>query len=802
MALRTILLYILFFLTGPWAFAQRDCTLSFRGTVIAEQEGPLPGATVLLTPGSIGQVTDAQGRFRFEQLCAGTYKVKVQFLGYHDAEFDLDLKQPLGRDVVLVPSTQSLKEVVVQGQSEHMDHAQNYVKLTERDLAKAAGKTLGEALSEATGVSAIQAGPGVFKPAIHGVHSTRILILNHGIRQEGQQWGMEHAPEVDPNVASELIVIKDASAIKYGADALGGVILVNPAELPVGGKLGGSLNTTLQSNGRSGTMSGVIEGAIGKGWGWRLQGTGRRAGDYHAAKYQLTNTGVKELDFSAAAGYHGNKFGADVFYSRFDTEIGILKGTSIGSIEDLLNAMEREPPQYTEKFSYRFDAPRQDVTHHLVKINGHAEGRRGDWNMQYGFQANNRKEFDLRRGGLTSLPAIDLQLQTHTIETEWETSKVDAYTLCFGLNGMLQLNQNIPGTQRIPFIPNFTSYSGGPFAIGKFFLDLWTLDVGARYDVRNYDVSGFDFKNTYYNAALQFGNVSATLGAAVKVSEQSSLSMNVSSAWRPPHVAELYSLGTHQSAAAIEYGLLLDDATNEVIDIADANFRIEKAWKAVATWRTEAKNWSAEATIYNNLIANYIYLRPAGVTENVRGVYPYLRYAQTDALFTGADLSGVIHSGKHFSVHPKVALIRAADITNNDFLVFIPSNKAELAFRYERDGKRKPGNFFAEAGGKYVMRQVRAPRVIPVREILQAREEGRDPFAGSSSNFDFMEAPDGYFLLNLSVGTSLAAGKGRYDFRLAAENALNASYREYLNRFRYYADDLGRNIVLSAKYVF
>ncbi|MFM9075334.1 MAG: TonB-dependent receptor, partial [Bacteroidota bacterium] len=69
-------------------------------------------------------------------------------------------------------------------------------------------------------------------PVIHGVHSQRILILNHGVRQEGQQWGAEHAPEIDPLIASDIQVIKDASAIRYGVDAIGGVVVVNPPALP------------------------------------------------------------------------------------------------------------------------------------------------------------------------------------------------------------------------------------------------------------------------------------------------------------------------------------------------------------------------------------------------------------------------------------------------------------------------------------------------------------------------------------------------------------------------------------------
>jgi iron complex outermembrane receptor protein len=267
-------------------------------------------------------------------------------------------------------------------------------------------------------------------------------------------------------------------------------------------------------------------------------------------------------------------------------------------------------------------------------------------------------------------------------------------------------------------------------------------------------------------------------------------------------VAELYSLGTHQSAAAIEYGLLLNDTTNEVMNIEDVNFKAEKALKFVATYHRQWENFSIDVSPYVNYIFNYIYLRPTGITRNVRGVYPYFRYTQTDALFLGTDITATWHAGKFFTVVPGVSLLRASDERNNDFLVFIPSNKYEVAVRYDKPTLSLLRNAYIESKVKYVAKQNRAPRVVTVREIKEAQDEDTDPFNNDISNFDFMAAPDGYFLWNLAVGMSIKRSKVQYDFRIASENTLNTTYREYTNRFRYYADDLGRNIIFSLKCIF
>ena len=791
---------------GMPAFTQNTCRNIFSGKVLDDANQPVIGATVLLLPGKVGQVTDAQGNFRFENLCSGKYKVKVQYLGYTDAEVELTLSGNVNRVLQIAEEAAELNEVVVTGHhdADQTEHANNFVQLNEKQLAESAGKSLGEALKDVSGVNSIQSGPGIFKPVIHGVHSQRILILNYGIRQEGQQWGAEHAPEIDPFIASNIVVIKDASAIKYGTDALGGVIVVNPPELPTASALGGTIQTVLQSNGKASTISGMLEGGIKNhtGWGWRVQGTGRRTGDFNTPHYSLTNTGIKELNFSASTGYHKKNMGFDIFFSHFQTEIGILKGTSIGNLNDLVTAMERDVPQYTTGFSYTISEPRQEVSHNLLKLNGHLLTERGEWKFQYGFQNNNRKEFDIRIGDLSKIPAIDLKLNTHTLETEWETKHTDRKTISVGVNGMYQDNSNIYGTQRVPFIPNFNSIAAGIFGITKLYRNAWTIDLGLRYDFRHYSVTGYDFKNTLYKSAYSFNNASATAGATVKLNKNQTLNLNLSSAWRPPHVAELFSLGTHQSAAAIEYGLLLNDKTNEVMDIKDVNFKTEKALKFVATYQRDWKKFTIEVSPYANYIFNYIYLRPTGVTKNVRGAYPYLRYTQTDALFLGVDLTGNWQIDKHFKVTPKVSLLRASDETNNDYLVFIPSNKYEVAFRYDRPMLSGLRNFYVESKTKYIAKQNRAPRVVTVRQIIEDDANGIDTFENDKSNFDFMVAPDGYWLWNLAAGFSLKAKKTQYDFRLASENTLNQNYREYTNRFRYYADDMGRNFIFSLKCIF
>jgi iron complex outermembrane receptor protein len=802
--LKKFTIFLVFLFLPPLLFGQDNCKLSITGKVLDSSNKPLPGATVYILALNIGEVADLNGEYSFTGLCSGEYLFEIKFLGYQTQQVKLELKKPENLVTVMMEEDHLLTEVVISDHVEPVGKASNYGTLSGKALEELRGRSLGESIQSISGVTTIQSGPAIFKPVIHGVHSQRILILNNGIRQEGQQWGAEHAPEIDPFIASNIVVIKDAGAIKYGTDALGGVVIVSPAELPNDQKLGGQINMIGATNGRAGTISGLLEGGIPKyqGWGWRVQGTAKKSGDLHTPEYNLSNTGFRELNYSASAGYHKGAKGIEVFYSHFNTTIGILRGSVVGSTEDLALALEEEPPQNTEPFTYSINQPRQEVKHDLIKLTSHLRQGKNLYNFQYGLQINQRLEFDVRRGNLNELPALGYKLYSHTLDVEWEVTRSQSHKRSLGINGMLQDNNKIDGTQTLPFIPNFNNYSAGLFWIEKISKRKWDWEMGARYDWRYYNIVGFDFRNQLYRSKFNFSNVSATAAGTLKINASSSVTSNIGSSWRPPNVAELYSLGTHQSAAAIEYGLLLDEITNEVRSPDDVDFHAEQAIKWVNTYRVEKENWNAEISGYVNYIFNYIYLKPRGVTENTRGIFPYFRYTQTDASFIGADVSFNYSFTRRLKLSTRVSLLRAEDQTNDDYLIFIPSNRAEISMRYDALSLWSLVNPYVEAKLKYVAKQLRAPRVVPIRDIIEAKEQGIDLFETDNRNFDFVDSPDDYFLAGLSAGVSMPIQDARFDFRISIDNLANQAYREYTNRMRYYADEIGGNLSIALKFVF
>jgi len=81
------------------------------------------------------------------------------------------------------------------------------------------------------GVSQLRSGTGMAKPIVRGHAGRRLPILVDGVRHRAQEWGIDHAPEIDPAIADRITVIRGASGVRYGSDAIGGVILVDPPPL-------------------------------------------------------------------------------------------------------------------------------------------------------------------------------------------------------------------------------------------------------------------------------------------------------------------------------------------------------------------------------------------------------------------------------------------------------------------------------------------------------------------------------------------------------------------------------------------
>src|SRR5690606_20348612 len=764
-----LLFAILFF---PYSlFAQGTCDLTIRGRVLdADTELPLAGSSIHLIEKNLTTQADGHGYFSFQNICTGNYTIEITNLGFEKLTHTIEAaKNEKVQNFLMEHEGVVLHDVNVVGHQPALRTTAANSSLRQEELNKSKGEVLAEILQDIPGVTMMQTGATIAKPVIHGMHSNRVLMVNNGIKQEGQQWGTEHAPEIDPFIAFEITVIKGAESVKYGAEAIGGVILVEPSPLPINGGLAGSVDLVGSSNGRVGTASAMLESNFKplQGLSWRVQGTLKKGGNLQAADYYLNNTGIRETNYSAALSYSKSQIHIDAYYSHFNTDLGIFEGAHIGSIEDLNNAIENGRPFTDGEFNYDIDVPRQSVIHDLVKLKLHKDLNEGtQLDIQYGFQRNARQEYDIRRGDRSSIPALDLVLNSHSLDVSYDRINANSLRSLFGLNATAIVSNNTPGTLATPIIPNYDSYGLGVFVVERLVREKYDLEAGLRYDYKTLSAAGYR-GDEWYGGQHEFHNVSGSLGVLWRFHPDWNLRSNLGLSWRPPTVNELYSDGLHHGSASIEVG--------------DVDLKSEQGYKWINTLSYVKNNLRIELNGYAHYLNNYIYLSPTGeVVESLRGAFPVFHYEQTNALFIGADITASYQLPYGLQYSLKGSYLNADEIETQDNLPMIPSNRLDnkLLYTANLNGSRF-SDFFIEAQLQTVFKQNRHNR-----------------------QNDFTEAPPTYNSINVGAGTQLKLNDQSFGIHLSANNLFNVSYKEYMNRFRYYAHDLGRNISLRLSYNF
>lgn len=745
--------------------------------LIIEDKGgqPLPSAVVHF----VGKhfVSDSNGRVSIPKLSQGKYPIKVNYLGFLDYEAIITIPAPNPYRVTMQEEVNQLAGTTLIGHVAKPVTAT--VAIDKPKLQQKSGEELAKVLTTVTGVSMIQTGATIAKPVIHGLHSNRILILNNEVRQEGQQWGADHAPEIDPAVADRIAVVKGADAVRYGSDALGGVVVITPNKLPYGDGLHGQISPSFASNGRKTATTLKLESGVPHlhHWAWRLQGTLKRSGDIHTADYMLNNTAAVEANFSAAIGMQQETGAAELFYSRYENESSAFYGSHIGNLDDLLARFEIGRPLTTYPFSYSIQAPKQKVVHHLLKAKAYyflPFG--GKLTAQYAFQKDIRQEFSVRRLDRTRIPALNMWLTTHLAEVFWENMDAPHWKTLLGGSFSLQDNYNQPGTGVVPVIPNFASVSYGVFAIEKYHKDNWNAEAGLRYDYKYLSADGYDMYSQRYGGEHNFHNITYSLGGAWQATPHSSLSSNIGVAWRAPQVNELYSSGLHHGAGTYNLG--------------EASLSPETGakWITSLSYNHPDRGVRLTADAYVQLIKNYIYDYPTGEVRTLfSGVYPIFQYTQADAFFRGVDLDASVRLAKwgvltqSLSYGLRGSVVFANELKTHRYFPFIPAPRLSQSLEWKSQPKGLFQSLEASIGHTFVAKQT---RFEPSQELVAT-------------------TPDAYHLFEAAIGGTIAIGEQQtLSVRLSAENLFNQLYKEYTNRFRYYAHDLGRNVYLRLNYNF
>ena len=735
----------------------QDITIS--GYLLSEHDSePLSFANIYAQNSGVGAIADSTGYFELSGLAAGPELLSLSHIGC----------DPEQRAILLRRDTQL---------TVYLHHHDNYVetitvaaKAYERygeTLDNQATEDLADGLEQLTGVSTLRTGTAAAKPVYDGLSGNRLSIQNNGVAQAGQQWGNDHSPEIDPWIAAYVRVVEGVEALRYGGPTAGATVLIEPAPLRETEDFSGKAAYTFQSNG----LGNVLNARISNGGktAYRLSLTGKARGDQSAPDYFLRNTGRREADAALQlARFHNDRWTSRLYLSTYNAEIGVLRGSHIGNLTDLELAFDRDEPFFTEdELIYSIDNPRQVVHHHLAKAE--TEYRPNDDNrfrLTYAVQANDRKEFDVRRGDRDDRPALDLLQVSQFVEGSYHRELGPGRHLDANVQYEYVDNDNVPGTGIQPLIPNYNGLRGSGYVAYHQEYDLFQVHGGLRYDHQYYEAKVTSRGSREVEIFTHnFSGLSGSVEGRYQVADKLSLRAGVTLRTRAPQINELYSAGLHQGVSGIEEG--------------DASLGNERSAKFSLSGLWSDQRFGINGTVFYQPIDGYILLEPQEELRlTIRGAFPVFRYRGTDAVLYGVNLQAYYQLNDGLKISGALAQVQGKERENNRPLVFIPPLNFRGGLRYEPKGWWTGWSFDA---GVYVSAE-------------QTRLENEQ---------DFRPPPPGYTLLDLAVARrwELAGGRG-LNLRARVDNALNTRYRDYLDRQRYFADAPGVDVELGISYEF
>lgn len=775
-------LLILFILP---AFAQlaafTNQKASLKGKVTDKETGQsLPGVAIYFPDLKTGTITDRSGRFFINDLPAAKVIVKVSFIGYATVTQVVDLSQHDSIDFVLEESPAEMSELVVIGLSQATEQLRSpspISVISSEELTQNSSSNLMDAIAKEPGISQVSTGTGISKPVIRGLGYNRVVVVNDGIRQEGQQWGDEHGVEIDEYSVSKVEILKGPASLAYGSDAMAGVInMVSAPTLPVGEVKGEVLAAYHTSNGLFGA-SANITGNV-KGFIWDARFSRKMAHDYRN-KYDghVYNSGFEETNFKAILGVNKSWGYSHLHLSSYFMQPEIAEGERDSASGKFIRSFVLNDSTATDTIvgkedfkSYTQSLPRQEVLQRKIVSNNVFFIKRNRLNVILGWQQNSRKEF----ADIFNPDAYELYFLLNSLhyDLRFVFPERNGMQLAAGINGMKQHSQN-KGEEFL--VPEYNLFDFGAYFTLRKTWEKAELSGGARFDSRDVSTAALFLDGNEEPAApadtgitqkfedidRTFSNATGSLGFSYFITKKLYTKLNASKGFRSPNIAELGSNGIHEGTQRYLIG--------------NADMKAETSWQFDYALGFNSRHVTAELDLFSNMISNYIYLARLqsafggdSIVDPAEPVQTF-KYAQGNATLNGGEFILDVHPHPLDWLHFKnsFSFVNAMQKNAADSAKYLPFTPAprftsELKAEFRKAGKFLR-NFFARIGGDVFFKQ---------DKVYYA--------------YNTETATPGYTLLNLGLGADLVKGeKTLLSLIFNVNNVLDVAYQSHLSRLKY-----------------
>jgi len=729
---------------------------------------PITDFNVKIDKLKINQNANQFGEVQIPQLKSGNYHIQVEANGYSIYQTIIELNSNKHLKFQLCPVHIHLHEATV-FTSNNLSHIASQLhvispKLSLEQLSKSNALNWSQLLKAMPGVYLFQTGPVNSIPIVRGLHTNRLLLVQNGVRLYNQQWGIEHAPEIATENTAQIQLLRGPFTLKYGVEGFAGVLINSGPDYLKENGFHSKTQFAYHTNNRAFGFSEMLQFRKTQFAAQFMLGF-KKAADAESPLYVISNTGFENYSCQANLFYqYSSKLNFENKFSVFDVKTGIAMAAHIGSLSDLQNAIHSNRPLFTTSSTYQIQKPFQWVNHQqwVSKINYHFS-KAHQIQALYSVQHNHRQEFD--KGVVWSsisktAAANDYDLITQSLNLNYQFQS-HQFQSEFGFD-LVNGNNSTTGIQ-LPFIPNYSALNLGTYVTAKYQFKTFLFESSYRFDIKHQQVFYRDLANKILSPFNSFKGHSFAFAFSYPIVDKLTCNFSVIKAWRAPAVNELYSNGLHNSLASFELG--------------NASLHSENALNLESGLQFKSKFSIVKLNVFFNTILGYINSTPTGkLTVTNRGSFPTFVFEQFDARFQGIEFSLLQVIGKHIQFNYQFQLLKAFQIVQQKPIYAIPPNQMKASLDYLLSNTKRNFNISYTIDWNYVTKQT---DYLPM--------------------LDYLPAPAAYHLIHL--GSTLKFNNN-LSVQLQIRNVFNISYRDYLNRFRYFFDEPGRNISIQINYQF
>ena len=638
-------IFLMYFIEGS-SFARNT---SISGEVIdAGTETPLVDVHVSLLRDREGTSlfrTGRTGEFWFDEIVPGTYMLRFERVGYATLDQEIVVNaDSTAMTIRLKPNPLQLGEVVVTpGDEEHAHFEKTTdLNLSAQELDQQMGATIAETLSGEVGIAQRTMGRATARPVIRGMGGDRLLILEDGGRTgDKSASSADHAVAIDPTTATNIEIIRGATALIYGSGTLGGVVNVKRETIPQTLPHRPTMNLTFQGESVNSGLTGTTGFTIPIGdLAWRLELNRRHTDDTHTPIGILENTSLSQTNFSTGISMVKDWGHFGISGGSYRSDYGV-PGSPEGHIQGVTINLDRQ---------------------------------RYEGNFEYGFQQSFLEK-----------------LKLHSTYTRYQHQEIESNNLLGVEFGVLTTNVSalayMHGDAVTGIWGEYRDHATGGFywtphtremSLAGFYLkqkrlnDNLTLQGAIRYDVRRVE----PFKEGIVTRAgtverRDFRGVSSAVSGIYHWDDHLETGATLMKTFRTPGIEELFSDGPHLAVYSYEIG--------------NAELGSEDGLGTEAFLRYAAKRMKINLTVFRNQIYGYLIQANTGEKEWGSGAAGWLwiyQYEGQNAVLEGAEFSVDTEILPRFQVEASISYVKGTLTAGESPLERIPPLNGKVALRY------------------------------------------------------------------------------------------------------------------------